>query len=109
LWLKTRYAKKTGAYAVGRALLILDLPDHAHVYLQQAWDKGYQTPDCAFALGRTLGILYQREQDEVVRIASKERREARLKELDRIYQAPALNYLTKSLVPAPAHLLMSKH
>jgi len=104
---KTRSAKAQSTYALGRAFLILDQPEQAELYLKRAWDMKYQQPDVAYALGRVLGILYQREKREAERIGNKEQREKRLAEIETIYLTPGLNFLKKSFgttAGSPAYL-----
>ena len=50
-----------GNYALGRGFMELSKFDEARKYLEKAWNSGYQTPQNAYALGLTLGHLYQQE------------------------------------------------
>jgi serine/threonine-protein kinase len=49
-----------GRYAQGRIHLILGEVDEAVDDLQSAWDSGFQSPEVATALGRALGLAYEK-------------------------------------------------
>jgi serine/threonine-protein kinase len=85
-----------GHYALGRGHLALGELDAAREHLQQAWDGGYRVKEVAYALGQTLGSLYQRELEAAERISDKARREARTAVLQSELRDPALRALEAS-------------
>jgi serine/threonine-protein kinase len=82
-----------GRYALGRGALALGEPDRARAHLEAAWNGGYREPEVAFALGLSLGAIYQREIDRVQRLPSRELREARRREIEKAFRVPALSFL----------------
>lgn len=80
-------------YAAGRGYLALGDPDKARQYLETAWNAGYRTTDVSYALGRTLGTLYQREIDESEQTGTKLSRQLKKKKLEKEYREPALRHL----------------
>ncbi len=100
-------AEGPGNAAAGAAYLALGDPQEARIRLEKAWKAGACDPETAHALGRALGELYQRELLQVQRLGSKELREARLEEIQRLYREPALRFLAearKSTVESPDYL-----
>ncbi|MEW6367653.1 MAG: protein kinase [Acidobacteriota bacterium] len=91
-----RAAEGPGHYAIGRGYLALHDYDQARRHLETAWTSEYRTPETAYALGLVMGALYQRELKKTERIEDQQRREVRRKELQKMYGAPALNYLKQS-------------
>lgn len=89
-------AEGPGYYAIGRGYVELANFEQARVHLQKAWDSGYQTPENGYALGFTLGQLYQQQLEAAQRIENRAQKEATLKEIQMKYRQPALNYLRKS-------------
>ncbi|HEX8825628.1 MAG TPA: serine/threonine protein kinase, partial [Archangium sp.] len=99
-------ARGPGDYALGRVLFALGDKDAARQRLESAWALGYREPRVAWALAQVLGELYAEPLLilQLERQSSPERREARLRELQRRYRDPALEYLRRSEgpdVPAP--------
>ncbi len=93
-----------GNYALGRVLFALGDKEEARKRLETAWALGYREPRVAWALTQVLGELYAEPLLEVARLRNPEQREARLRELQRRYRDPALEYLRRSEgpeVPAP--------
>lgn len=83
-----------GNYALGRGYLALHQYNEAKNHLEEAWSKyPYQVPQVAYALGLSMAMIYQRELEEIERIASKEQRETRKKEIEKDYRNPALHYI----------------
>lgn len=82
-----------GHYAMGRGYLALHEYDKANKHLDKAWQAGYQTPEVAFERGLVLGELYLQESEKANRIYNKEMREARKKEIERIFREPAVSFL----------------
>lgn len=89
-------AKAPGLYALGRGYLSLNEFEKAQDYLQQAWSSGYQTSDAAYALGLTLGNIYQKALSDADQIQDKEQRELKIQEIEKEYRNPAVTYLQKS-------------
>ncbi len=90
-------AKGPGHYALGRGHLVLSQYKKALVHLQQTWDDGYQNPDVAYALGVTLGRLYQRELDRALKITNETARNQRLADIEIRFRDPAMNFLEQTL------------
>jgi len=95
-------AEGPGHYALGKGYLILKQYPEALKYLRLTWDGGYRNPDVAYALGQTLGELYQQERSRAVRLKSPAAREKRLREIWREYRDPALSFLQQASDLAPA-------
>jgi serine/threonine-protein kinase len=96
-----------GQYALGRGHLVLHEYDEALARLTAAEKAGYSGPELERAIGQALGGLYQREMDEAQRIADRDARDARKKEIESKYLLPALQHIQKSGGPgvdAPAHV-----
>lgn len=89
-------AKAPGLYALGRGYLSLNEFEKAKEHLQQAWNSGYQTSDAAYALGLTLGNIYQKALSDADQIQDKEQRELRMREIENQYRNPAITYLQQS-------------
>ena len=85
-----------GHFALGRGHLALDEPAAARRDLELAWAAGQRTPETAYALGLTLGRLYQAGLLEAGRIPVKEMREARREQLGRELRDPALAALRRA-------------
>ena len=88
--------RSVGAYALGRGSLTLQDFHEARNRLQEAWDKGYRTPESAYALGRALGNLYQKALQATNNIQNLELRAARRQEVERNYRDPALKRLKEA-------------
>ncbi|MBI2840831.1 MAG: protein kinase [Acidobacteria bacterium] len=86
----------SGSYALGRISLALQQYDKARVHLERAWKMGYREPEVAYALGRVMGELYQREMDEAAKLGSKQQQAAQRREIAKLYGQPALTYLEAS-------------
>ena len=80
-------------YALGGGYLALHEYEKAHKYLREAWRLGTRDPEVAYALGRTLGALYEQELRAAKRIDNASQREARLAQIQAEYRQPALDYL----------------
>jgi serine/threonine-protein kinase len=85
-----------GHYALGRGHLALGEPEQARQDLDLAWKAGYREREVSYALGLTMGSLYQRGLEAADRIGDKKTREARKQELQTQYRDPALRYLEQS-------------
>lgn len=95
-------AEGPGNYALGRGLMELSKFEEARVHLQKAWDAGYQPPENAYALGLTLGQIYQRELESAQQIENEIFKEQKIKEIGTKYSKPALNFLRRSQGSEPA-------
>lgn len=100
-------ANGPGHYALGRGFWALDDPEKAREHLQMAWDAGYREPRVAYALSLVLGQQFRDQLLEAERIAAKDQREARLREVERTLRDPALAFLRRAGgadAPSPAYL-----
>ncbi|WP_279341643.1 serine/threonine-protein kinase [Geothrix sp. SG200] len=100
-------ANGPGHYALGLGHWTLDDVEKAREHLQMAWDAGYRAPRAAYALSLVLGRQYRDQLLEAERIASKDQREARLREVEQTFRDPALAFLRQAKgadVPSPAYL-----
>jgi serine/threonine-protein kinase len=95
-------AEGPGHYAIGRGYMELSNFEQARVNLQKAWNAGYRTPENAYALGLTLGQLYQHELESAQQIPNTTHKEIYIKEIQLKYRQPALNYLRRSQGIEPA-------
>jgi tetratricopeptide (TPR) repeat protein/predicted Ser/Thr protein kinase len=86
-------AQGPGDAALGRGFLALQRIDDARRHLDGAWHEGFGGSQVAYALGRTLGLLYQRAITEAQRERSRERRERLLKQAQDELRAPARSFL----------------
>lgn len=84
-----------GFHAIGVAYLELGDYKLAKSKLEKAWKSGYQTPEVALALGRTLGHLYEAELKKANELKGNER-EKRLQTITKEFRDPALQYLNHS-------------
>jgi len=85
-----------GHYALGRGALALGDTEKAREHLESAWRHGFRESRTAYALALVLGQLYQQQLLEVEPIRDTEKRESRLREIERRYRDPALAYLAQS-------------
>lgn len=85
-----------GNYALGRGFMELSKFDEAKTYLEKAWNSGFQTPQNAYALGLTLGHLYQQELESIQAFEKPAQRKEKIKEIEKKYREPALNFLRLS-------------
>ncbi len=100
-------ARGPGSIALGRGHLALEDYEMARVHLQRAWDSGYRPPEAAYALGLTLGRLYQRALEDAQRAAGGAERERRRAEAERSLRDPALRLLRElpaSTLEAPKYV-----
>ena len=89
-------AQGPGHYAIGRGYLSLNDYDRAYEHLRQAWKLGQQDPDAAYALGLTLGHIFQQKLDAAQQIGVKQDRENEIRRLEQEYRDPAVQYLRQS-------------
>src|SRR5262249_30835368 len=69
-----KWASAPGNNALGQGYLAVGDYQKSQVYLQKAWQAGYQDSSTAYALGQVLGRLYQQGLSEAERIENKELR-----------------------------------
>ncbi len=80
-------------YALGRAYQEIDKTQEALRELELAWQKGYQEPKVAYALGILLSQVYSRQLQELEQIADTQTRDIERKKLQDQIGDPALKYL----------------
>lgn len=85
-----------GHYALGRGYLAQGDEQKAKEYLESAWNHGFREPRVAYALALVLGHLYRQRLLEVERTENREQREAKRREIERLYRDPALDFLKHS-------------
>lgn len=85
-----------GRYALGRGQLALGDEAMARASLESAWNHGFREPRVAYALALVTGHQYQEQLLEAERLRDAERREARKREVERLYREPALAWLRQS-------------
>ncbi len=96
-----------GHYALGRGYLALDDEAKALEYLESAWQHGFREPRAAYVLALVIGHRYREQLLEMAAIEDKEQREAKKREIERLYRDPALAYLKQSEgadVPSAAYV-----
>ena len=62
-----RAAQDPGNNALGQGYLALGEIEKAREHLEKAWKAGYQLPSTAYALGQTMGLLFQKKLAEAER------------------------------------------
>ena len=80
-------------YALGLGHLALQEYRAASERLAGAWEKGYRTPEVAYARGRALGEIYRAELRALGRIEGDRPRAARRAQIESLYRDPALAFL----------------
>lgn len=81
-------------YALGYGYMVLGDLDSAKKHLDLAWQSGFREPSVAYALGQVLGALYDRELERIQYLGAT--KDVRLKEAQKVYRDPALQYLELS-------------
>lgn len=101
-----RPARDPGYNALGQGYLALGEYQKAREYLEKAWNSGYQTPSTAYALGQTMGILFEEKLDEASHNANEIERDRKIRQYEKEYRNPAVQYLTKAegAVESPAYV-----
>ncbi|MBN2383701.1 protein kinase [bacterium] len=85
-----------GYYALGRGYMALHEYEQANDYLQKAWNSGFQGDEVAYALGFSLGKLYQAALTRIHRIDQEDKRQSEELRAREQYRTPALQYLMNS-------------
>lgn len=88
-----RPATGPGNLAIGRALFALAEPAAAREHLERAWESGYQTPEVAYFLGASMGMLYQRELQRVRGLTGTRARQEQIERAEADLRDPALRML----------------
>ena len=101
-----RAAQDPGNNALGQGYLALGEIEKARIHLEKAWNSGYQLPSTAYALGQTMGLLFQKKLDEAERNTSEEVRNKLKKQYEKEFKEPAVLYLRKAEhnVESPAYV-----
>ncbi|MBK7196523.1 MAG: serine/threonine protein kinase [Myxococcales bacterium] len=95
-----------GHYALGRGYLALGDVERAQAELETAWAGGFREPRVAYALGITLGRLYERALHGLAALPPAVR-DRRRPEIEARYLEPARRYLRASAgseVPSPGYV-----
>jgi serine/threonine-protein kinase len=85
-----------GNYALGRGHLLLQDHQKALEYLNQAWEKGYQTQHVAYALGLALTTIFQIELENIETVTDESLKAFQRKKIEEKYLQPALKFLKMS-------------
>ena len=85
-----------GHYALGRGHLALREYESARKNLEIAWQSGYQEPQVAYALGITLGAIYQQKLQDIDTIRNKDLRDSQRLKIEKEFRDPALQYLRQT-------------
>jgi serine/threonine-protein kinase len=85
-----------GEYALGRGYLAFGDEVKAREALEAAWGHGFHEPRAAYALALVIGHAYREQLLEAEKMAGKEQREAKKRDLEQRYRDPALAYLKQS-------------
>lgn len=101
-----RPAYGPGYDALGQGYLAINDYEKARELLQKAWDKGYQQPSTAYALGKVMGHLYDDELRKAERLQSADLRKQKRKEAENNFGRPSIEYLKKagSYVESPLYV-----
>ncbi|MFL5352043.1 protein kinase domain-containing protein [Archangium sp.] len=83
-------------YALGRGYLAMNELERAHGELMRARERGIDSPELHYALGRVLGELYHRAMEEARRGGDKAWVAERQRVLEKQYLEPALQSLERS-------------
>ncbi len=84
-----------GHWALGQAYLALGQPEPARSHLEKAWNAGERNPEVAAALGRALGLVYEKALVDASSSRGDARKDAR-QEMGRTYRQPALARLEEA-------------
>jgi len=83
----------SGNNALGNGYLMLNDYDRAKLYLERAWNAGYQGPSTAYAIGKTFGHLYEQAITNADQLNSAPLKKKAIHEADIQYSKPAVEYL----------------
>ena len=101
-----RAAQDPGNNALGQGYLALGEIEKAREHLEKAWNAGYQLPSTAYALGQTMGLLFQKKLTEAEHTTNEEVRNRLKEQYEKEFRDPAVNYLKKAegSVESPAYV-----
>jgi serine/threonine-protein kinase len=101
-----RAARDPGNNALGQGYLALGEIEKAKEYLEKAWQEGYQLPSTAYALGQTMGLMFQQKLAEAERNSGESRRKTLKAQYEKEFRDPAVNYLKQAegSVESPAYV-----
>lgn len=85
-----------GHAALGKGYLALQNYTEARRHLDLAWQQGFRGSDVAFAAGLAYGKLYQAGFAGIRRTGNPAEREKQLRELQKTYRDPAVQFLESS-------------
>src|SRR5262249_4010844 len=88
-----RAAQDPGNDALGQGYLALGEYEKAREHLEKAWNAGYQLPSTAYALGQTMGKLFQKKMEAVERNSNEAVRKGMKQQVEQEYRDPAVRYL----------------
>lgn len=88
-------AEGSAQLALGRAHLMMHRAREAKAHLQAAWDSGLTSSEVAFALGKSLGEIYQKERTSASQIRDSKLRALEIERLRQIYRDPAVELLSR--------------
>lgn len=94
-------------YAIGRGHQVLHEDEQAYDRLVRALEGGLDTPDLHYALGLTLGRIYDKKREELERLGDPRTIEAERERLDAEYLVSAREHLqaaSGSELASPAYL-----
>jgi len=103
-------ALASGHYALGQGYLALRYYPEARRHLEIAWKNGARTPETAYALGVTLGELFQLEMRKTGRIQDADLRRGMEARLAAEYVSPALKMMAvaKPFGTVPARYIQAQ-
>lgn len=85
-----------GHFALGKGYIALGDYAAAEINLSKAWTEfDYQRPEVAYSLGLALAVRFSEGLAEADRITGKEEREAKKREVEKLYREPAFWYLNR--------------
>jgi serine/threonine-protein kinase len=84
-----------GAYAIGTGRELLGDHGGARVAFEEAWQRGFRTPETAVALGEALARQYEQEVSQLSEYDGKIAQASHLAALDRQYAEPARRMLAQ--------------
>lgn len=85
-----------GNYAIGKSYLLLKNYDKAKFHLQAAEKAEYSIPELYYSAGQLYGIIYSKKIQESEKIKDDQIKETFIKEIEKQFKIPAINYLNKT-------------
>ncbi|MBL8152061.1 MAG: protein kinase, partial [Blastocatellia bacterium] len=93
MYRKGSISQGAGNYALGRGYLALQEYSKANDYFDRSRSAGFSSPDLDYAQGKTLGILYELEKEQLEKTIKPQERKEKEQQLNQQFRQPALNYL----------------